>query len=99
MFNILRATNARQERKRYTTAHQLPEPSKAHTQRAISSRAARHIRLTRLAMRALFQLFFRVRVEGLENLTATRAIICPNHLGWADPFLVLLFFPAEPRIR
>ena len=26
------------------------------------------------------------------------SIICFNHLGWAEGFMVLLFFPVEPRI-
>lgn len=31
-------------------------------------------------------------------MSRTPMIICANHLGWADTFLVMLFFPAEPRI-
>jgi 1-acyl-sn-glycerol-3-phosphate acyltransferase len=49
-------------------------------------------------VRGLFRLFFRVKVVGLSNLPSTLVLICANHLGWADPFLVLLFFPVEPRI-
>jgi 1-acyl-sn-glycerol-3-phosphate acyltransferase len=56
------------------------------------------LRLFRLVVKSLFRFFFRVRVVGLENLPPGQAIICPNHLGWADPFLPLLFFPVEPRI-
>jgi 1-acyl-sn-glycerol-3-phosphate acyltransferase len=41
---------------------------------------------------------FHIKVVGLENLPHGQAIICPNHLGWTDPFLPLLFFPVEPRI-
>lgn len=52
----------------------------------------------RLLVRTLFRLLFRVRVVGLDNIPPTPVIICANHLGWADPFLILLFFPAEPRI-
>ncbi|MFL5735442.1 MAG: lysophospholipid acyltransferase family protein [Chloroflexia bacterium] len=97
----MRATTARQGRKPiiFAGVKQSFEPA---TGRDDSTRAARsgwRIRLTRLTVCALFRLFFRVRVEGLENLPGTPAIICPNHLGWADPFLVLLFFPIEPRIR
>jgi 1-acyl-sn-glycerol-3-phosphate acyltransferase len=57
-----------------------------------------HARLFRLLLRSTFRLFFRVKVRGLENVPRKPAIICANHLGWADPFLVLLFFPVEPRI-
>jgi 1-acyl-sn-glycerol-3-phosphate acyltransferase len=52
----------------------------------------------RLLVRTVFRLLFRVRVVGLDNIPPTPVIICANHLGWADPFLILLFFPAEPRI-
>jgi 1-acyl-sn-glycerol-3-phosphate acyltransferase len=34
----------------------------------------------------------------LKNVPNTHSIVCINHLGWADVFLVLLFFPVEPRI-
>ena len=56
------------------------------------------LRFFRLGLRGLFNLAFRVRVEGVENLPKGQAIICANHLGWADPFLALLYFPVEPRI-
>src|SRR5260370_39181978 len=56
------------------------------------------LKLFRLALRATFRLFFRVRVAGLENVPNKPVIICANHLGWTDAFLVLLFLPIEPRI-
>ncbi len=56
------------------------------------------LRAFRLFLRLLFRLFFRVRITGLEHVPTTQAIICPNHLGWADPFLIMLFLPVEPRI-
>src|SRR5438552_1926815 len=52
----------------------------------------------RLAVRGLFRLFFRIRVKGLRNVPRTPIIVCMNHLGWADAFMVLSFFPVEPRI-
>lgn len=69
-----------------------------HVQKGNASRARMPLRLFRLVVKSLFRFFFRVRVVGLENLPPGQAIICPNHLGWADPFLPLLFFPVEPRI-
>jgi 1-acyl-sn-glycerol-3-phosphate acyltransferase len=48
-------------------------------------------------LRGIFRIFFRVRVYGLENVPRKPAMICANHLGWADPFLMLLFFPSRPR--
>src|SRR2546422_8756576 len=56
------------------------------------------IKVFRLVVRGLFRLFFRIRIVGLENVPRTPVIVCANHLGWADMFLVLLFFPTEPRI-
>lgn len=55
-------------------------------------------RAFRLILRGVFRLFFRVRVEVVHNVPRTPVIICANHLGWADPFLVLLFCPVAPRI-
>jgi 1-acyl-sn-glycerol-3-phosphate acyltransferase len=37
-------------------------------------------------------------VRGWSNLPHGQFIVCTNHLGWFDPFLVVLFFPMEPRI-
>lgn len=54
--------------------------------------------LFRAAVRLIFKAVFRVRVEGLENVPPAPAVICSNHLGWADTFLVMLFLPLEPRI-
>lgn len=56
------------------------------------------IKLFRLLIRVVFTLFFKVRVVGLQNVPSTPVIICANHLGWADMFLVLLFLPIEPHI-
>jgi len=67
-------------------------------QRGSAGRARWHVRLLWLLIRLLFRIFFRVRVVGLQNVPSRPAIVCANHLGWADSFLVLLFFPVEPRI-
>jgi 1-acyl-sn-glycerol-3-phosphate acyltransferase len=47
---------------------------------------------------ALFRLMFRIRVQGLEHIPPGPCLICANHLGWSDPFLMLLFLPATPRL-
>jgi 1-acyl-sn-glycerol-3-phosphate acyltransferase len=57
-----------------------------------------YVRAFRLVVKALFLAFFRVRVKGKQNVPRTPVIICANHLGWTDAFLVLLFFPVEPRV-
>jgi 1-acyl-sn-glycerol-3-phosphate acyltransferase len=74
-----------------------PKAVPARTPRDIAG-ANFYVRAFRFAVRALFRLFFRVRVRGLRNLPSTPVIICPNHIGWADPFLILCFLPLEPRI-
>ena len=73
----------------------LPE---VRVQQDAAATARWKIRVARLLARGLFRLIFRVKVFGLRNVPRTPVIICANHLGWADPFLVLLFFPVEPRI-
>ncbi len=62
------------------------------------SRARLPLRIFRGVLRAVFRLVFRVRVSGLEKVPHSPVIVCANHLGWTDPFLVLLFLPVEPRI-
>ncbi len=69
-----------------------------HLQVGAAAPARWPVRLFRLWVRVIFRLFFRVRVRGLENVPSTHAIVCANHLGWADAFMVLLFLPVEPRI-
>ena len=87
--------------KRNSTVAPMKSPMKStetHLQAGAAATAPLGVRLFRLLARGLFSLFFRVRVEGLGNVPRTPAIVCANHLGWADTFLVLLFFPLEPRI-
>jgi 1-acyl-sn-glycerol-3-phosphate acyltransferase len=69
-----------------------------YIQQGNAAKSSGYIKAFRLFVRMLFRLFFRVRVIGKENVPRTPVIICANHLGWADMFLVLLFFPVEPRI-
>ncbi len=74
------------------------ESPKEKTGTGPMARAGLALRLFRWALRAVFRLVFRVRVVGLEKVPDSPVIVCPNHLGWADHFLVLLFMPVEPRI-
>ena len=69
-----------------------------HLQQGDAGRASFGIRAFRLVLWAAFRLLFRVRVVGRAHLPRHPAIICFNHLGWAEPFVVLLSFPVEPRI-
>jgi 1-acyl-sn-glycerol-3-phosphate acyltransferase len=54
--------------------------------------------ILRVLVGALFRLVFRIRVEGRELIPPGPCVICANHLGWSDPFLMLLFLPANPRL-
>lgn len=50
-------------------------------------------------VRALLRWLFKIEVRGLENLPRQGGyILAGNHLSWLDPFLILAFAPAEPRI-
>ena len=42
---------------------------------------------------------FRVRVVGLERVPRAPYIVCFNHLGWAEAFLILLWFPTAPLLH
>ncbi len=79
-------------------AHSVLPAEELHPQIGDVTHAGWYIRLFRVVVRALFKLMFRVRVTGLDNLPDKPVIICANHLGWTDAFLVLLFLPLEPRI-
>jgi 1-acyl-sn-glycerol-3-phosphate acyltransferase len=73
-------------------------PGEVGVQTGDARRAGLPIKLFRALLRLLFKLVFRVRIEGLGNLPQGQAIFCANHLGWTDPFLVLLYLPLEPRV-
>jgi acyl-[acyl-carrier-protein]-phospholipid O-acyltransferase/long-chain-fatty-acid--[acyl-carrier-protein] ligase len=53
---------------------------------------------TRMLVVALWRLFYRTRIEGLENIPATGALITPNHVSYADGLLVGLACPRHPRM-
>lgn len=69
-----------------------------HLQQGNAATARWYIRAFRIFVRALFLFFFRVRVKGLRNVPKTPVIVCANHMGWSETFLVMLFFPVEPRV-
>src|SRR5213080_3117852 len=76
----------------------LNELSQLHIQKGNAAPARWYHKAFRLLVRGLFRIFFRVRLKGLQNVPRTPVIVCANHLGWADAFMVLSFFPVEPRI-
>ncbi len=76
----------------------LTKPSEMRLQQGPAGKARWQHKAFRLGARALLRLLFRVHVIGLEHTLQSPSIICMNHLGWAEGFMVLLFFPVEPRI-
>ncbi len=63
-----------------------------------AGRAGIGARVPLLLLRGVLRLLFRVRVVGRARVPRGPLIICHNHLSWLDPFLVLAFLPAAPRI-
>jgi 1-acyl-sn-glycerol-3-phosphate acyltransferase len=55
-------------------------------------------RIMRVLVATIFRAVFRIRIEGQEHLPPGPCIFSPNHLGWSDPFLMLVFLPATPRL-
>ena len=53
---------------------------------------------TRAIVVLISKLMYRVRLEGLENVPATGALIVPNHVSWVDGVLVGLATPRHPRM-
>jgi 1-acyl-sn-glycerol-3-phosphate acyltransferase len=74
----------------------LPEPS-LHVQTGDAARAGWRIRLAWTVLRLLFRALFRLRFEGFASAPRGQVVVCANHLGWAEAFLIVLFRPTEPR--
>lgn len=53
---------------------------------------------SRVAVGLLTRALFRLRVEGRDRLPSGPAILCFNHLGWADPFVLMATLPLRPRL-
>jgi 1-acyl-sn-glycerol-3-phosphate acyltransferase len=79
-------------------AQPATRPSPVHIQQGDAAVAHLYIRVFRIVVRTLLRILFRVRVKGLKNVPRTPVVIAANHLGWADPFLILCFLPVQPRI-
>ena len=66
---------------------------------AVIVRANWQTRILRVLFRALFVCLFRARVMGLEHVPRAPYIACMNHLGWAEAFMVMLWFPTAPLLH
>jgi 1-acyl-sn-glycerol-3-phosphate acyltransferase len=54
--------------------------------------------IARLVVAALTRAYLRVRIADRDRLPAGPAIYCFNHLGWADPFVLMAVLPFRPRL-
>jgi 1-acyl-sn-glycerol-3-phosphate acyltransferase len=54
--------------------------------------------IARVVVSILVRVYLRVRIEGRDRLPAGPAIYCFNHLGWADPFVLMALLPFRPRL-
>lgn len=50
-------------------------------------------RIVQLVLALVFRLYFRIKVEGLEHLPKSGAVIAPNHVSYLDPFFLCLCLP------
>jgi 1-acyl-sn-glycerol-3-phosphate acyltransferase len=54
--------------------------------------------IARIVIAGLTRAYLRVRLDGRDRLPAGPAIYCFNHLGWADPFVLMAVLPFRPRL-
>jgi len=63
-------------------------------------RAPLRFRLARFLLRLILGSLFRVWLEGADRLPGSGPyLLACNHLSWVDPFLLLAWLPASPRIH
>ncbi len=71
--------------------------SAAPITRKPATRAPWWPRLARAFVRVVFQVVFRIRLEGTPPAAGPYLLVA-NHQGWADAFLLLALLPVEPRL-
>src|SRR5258706_12297411 len=54
--------------------------------------------IARIVIAGLPRVYLRVRIDGRDRLPPGPAIYCFNHLGWADPFVLMAVLPLRPRL-
>jgi 1-acyl-sn-glycerol-3-phosphate acyltransferase len=55
--------------------------------------------VSRALLALTLRAYLRFRVEGAERLPAPPYLICFNHLGWLDPFVLMVAWPGRPRVH
>jgi 1-acyl-sn-glycerol-3-phosphate acyltransferase len=61
-------------------------------------RRALRYRATRAFVGIVARIFFRFEVEGAENIAASPALYCFNHMSWVDPFALMAVLPDRPKV-
>ena len=64
----------------------------------ITPRARTWYRRSRWGFRLIGFILLNIRVTGRENVPPGNYIVVANHLNWIDPFLLVMYLPAEPRV-
>ena len=54
--------------------------------------------IARIVLAILVRAYLRIQIEGHEHLPVGPAVYCFNHLGWADPFVLIAVLPFRPRL-
>jgi len=54
--------------------------------------------ISRAAVAVVARAYLRIRAVDRARLPAGPAIYCFNHLGWADPFVLMAVLPFRPRL-
>jgi len=54
--------------------------------------------LARSVARLLVLPFFRLKIEGMENLPRGSSVVCINHLSWMDPIVLLAAMASDPPL-
>ncbi len=74
-------------------------PSSSRSRSEGRLEAPLRFRAARALLRLILGNVFRVRTEGLERLPDGPYVLASNHLSWVDPFLLLAWLPASPRVH
>ena len=62
-------------------------------------KATLRFRAVRALLRLLLGAVLNVEVEGSELVLRGGYVLACNHLNWVDPFLLIAWLPAEPRLH
>lgn len=61
--------------------------------------ASLRFRAARALLRLVLGTVLRVEMEGSERLPKHAYVLACNHLNWVDPFLLIAWLPAAPRLH